>query len=202
MRDGTSRTALVIGSDKLSKFIDYTDRNTCILFGDGAGAVVLQASEQPAGVLTFDLGAVAGTADLLYVDGGTAQAVAADAIPPDGQYMKMEGREVFKHAVRAMGDSSIKVIEEAGLSVEEIDLLVPHQANLRMIDAVAKRLELPMERAVVNIDRYGNTSAATIPIAMCEAVEAGRLRDGDMVLITACGGGLTWGSAVIKWGRR
>jgi 3-oxoacyl-[acyl-carrier-protein] synthase-3 len=152
-------------------------------------------------VLASDLGAVVGTADLLYVQSKRVNPIVADAIPPAGQYMKMEGREVFKYAVRAMGDSCVKVLEEAGLAVDDIDLLVPHQANLRMIDAVVKRLELPMERAVVNIDRYGNTSAATIPIALCEAVGAGRLHDGANVLMTACGGGLTWGSAVVKWGK-
>jgi 3-oxoacyl-[acyl-carrier-protein] synthase-3 len=202
VRSGAARTALVIGTDRLTKFIDYSDRNTCILFGDGAGAVVLQATAQPAGVLTFDLGALPGTEELLHVvDHSTSEVIAAEAIPPAGQYMKMEGREVFKYAVRAMGDSSAKVLADAGLSPHDVDLLVPHQANLRMIEAVAKRLELPMERAVVNIDRYGNTSAATIPIAMYEAVEQGRLHDGANVLITACGGGLTWGSALLKWGR-
>jgi 3-oxoacyl-[acyl-carrier-protein] synthase-3 len=200
VRAGSSKTALVIGADVLTRFIDYKDRNTCILFGDGAGAVVLRASQQPAGVLAYDLGAVPNTEDLLYVDRHTVSSIVADAIPPAGQYMKMEGREVFKYAVRAMGDSSVKVLEEAGLSVHDIDLLIPHQANLRMIEAVAKRLELPMEKAVVNIDRYGNTSAGTIPIAICEAYDGGRLHDGDNVLLTACGGGLTWGSAVVKWG--
>ena len=201
IRAGTSKAALVVGTDVLTRFMDYKDRNTCILFGDGAGAVVLQASDQPAGVLASDLGAVVGTADLLYVQSKNVNPIVADAIPPAGQYMKMEGRDVFKYAVRAMGDSCVKILEEAGLIVDDIDLLVPHQANLRMIEAVAKRLELPMERAVVNIDRYGNTSAATIPIALCEAVDAGRLHDGANVLMTACGGGLTWGSAVVKWGK-
>ncbi len=142
---------------------------------------------------------MAGTSELLQVPGGTSHPLELDALPPAGKYMKMEGREVFKYAVRAMGDSSLKVLEQEGLNVTDVDLLVPHQANLRMVEAVAKRLELPMERAVVNIDRYGNTSAATIPIALCEAMEAGRLHDGDTVLMTACGGGLTWGSAVVKW---
>ncbi len=200
IRAGTSKKALVVGADVLTRFVDYKDRNTCILFGDGAGAVVLQASERPAGVLASDLGAVVGTADLLYVQASGVNPIAADAIPPAGQYMKMEGKEVFKYAVRAMGDSSTKVLVEAGLVVGDIDLLVPHQANLRMIEAVARRLGLPMERAVVNIDRYGNTSAATIPIALCEALAAGRVRDGDNLLMTACGGGLTWGSAVVRWG--
>ena len=200
IRSGASTTALVIGSDMLTRYMDYTDRNTCILFGDGAGAVVLQASTQPAGVITHDLGAFPGTAEMLHVPGKTHPLV-LDAIPAEAQYMKMEGREVFKYAVRAMGDSSEKVISEAGLGVDDIDLLIPHQANRRMIEAVAKRLDLPMERAVVNIDRYGNTSAATIPIALCEAFGDGRLHDGDNVLMTACGGGLTWGSALVKWGR-
>lgn len=199
IRSGASKTVLVIGTDMLTRYLDYTDRNTCILFGDGAGAVVLQATEHPAGVLSFDLGAMAGTSELLQVPGTFSHPLDVDALPPEGKYMKMEGREVFKYAVRAMGDSSLKVLEQAGLSVADIDLLVPHQANLRMIDAVAKRLELPMERAVVNIDRYGNTSAATIPIALCEAIEDGRLHEGDTLLMTACGGGLTWGSAVVRW---
>jgi 3-oxoacyl-[acyl-carrier-protein] synthase-3 len=201
IRSGASKTVLVIGTDMLTRYIDYTDRNTCILFGDGAGAVVLQATEEEAGVLAFDMGAVLDTADLLHVPSAGKHPLAVDAIPPGTQYMKMEGKEVFKYAVRAMGDSSAKVLKDAGLTVDDVALLIPHQANLRMIDAVAKRLELPMERAVVNIDRYGNTSAATIPIAMYEASEAGRLHDGDRVLMTACGGGLTWGSALVKWGR-
>jgi 3-oxoacyl-[acyl-carrier-protein] synthase III len=199
IRSGASKTVLVIGTDMLTRYIDYTDRNTCILFGDGAGAVVLQATEQEAGVLAFDMGAVLNTAELLHVP--SRHPLATDALPPDAQYMRMEGKEVFKYAVRAMGDSSAKVLADAGLTVDDVALLIPHQANLRMIDAVAKRLELPMERAVINIDRYGNTSAATIPIAICEADEAGRLHDGDYVLMTACGGGLTWGSALVKWGR-
>ena len=199
IRAGTSRTALVVGADVLTRYVNYKDRNTCILFGDGAGAVVLQATSEPAGILAFDLGAVAGTADLLQVP-GSSHPLSADALPPETRYLSMEGREVFKYAVRAMGDSSSKVLDEAGLTVDDIDLLIPHQANLRMIEAVAKRLEMPMERAVINIDRYGNTSAATIPIAVCEADAAGRLHDGANVLMTACGGGLTWGSALVKWG--
>lgn len=199
IRTGAYKTVLVVGTDMLTRYIDYTDRNTCILFGDGAGAVVLRATPRPAGVLSFDLGAMAGTSGLLQVPGTYTHPLDADALPPETHYMKMEGREVFKLAVRAMGDSSEKVLQQAGLSVTDIDLLVPHQANLRMIDAVAKRLELPLERAVINIDRYGNTSAATIPIALCEAFDAGRLHDGDTVLMTACGGGLTWGSAVVRW---
>jgi len=201
VKAGTSKTALVIGTDTLSRFINYTDRNTCILFGDGAGAVVLQASERPTGVLSIDLGALVNTGDLLEIPaGGGACPATHESIDRGLHYMTMQGREVFKHAVRAMGDSSAKVIAEAGLEPTEVMLLIPHQANLRIIEATAKRLSLPMERVFVNIDRYGNTSAATIPIAMCEAVAEGRLRPGDVTVLTAFGGGLTWGSAVVRWG--
>lgn len=200
IRSGAAKTVVVVGTDMLTRYVDYTDRNTCILFGDGAGAVVLQASAQPSGVLAFQLGALPGTSELLHVPGANSHPLAADALPPDAQYMKMEGREVFKYAVRAMAESSAEVLKKTGQTVEDIALLIPHQANLRMIEAVASRLDMPMERTIVNIDRYGNTSAATIPIAICEAFDAGRLHDGDNVLLTACGGGLTWGSAVVKWG--
>lgn len=190
IRTGAYKHVLVIGADAVSRFVDFTDRNTGILFGDGAGAVVLSAATGASGVLTFDLGATAGTADLLYV-------------PPldEGRSIKMHGREVFKHCVRAMADSSIKALEASALRLSDIDLVVPHQANARLIEALAQRLDLSMERVVVNIDRYGNTSAATIPIALAEAADAGRLRTGDNVLLTACGAGLTWGSAVVRWDR-
>lgn len=199
VRSGASRTALVVGTDTLSRFIDYNDRNTCILFGDGAGAVVLQASEQPVGVLSVDLGALVGTADLLEIPGGgSARPPSHETVDRGLHYMKMEGREVFKHAVRAMGDSSAKVIAEAGLTPDEVTLFIPHQANLRIIDATARRLNVPMERVFVNIDRYGNTSAATIPICICEADQAGRLHPGDVLVTSAFGGGLAWASALIR----
>jgi 3-oxoacyl-[acyl-carrier-protein] synthase-3 len=201
VRTGTSKTALVIGTDTLSRFVNYRDRNTCILFGDGAGAVVLQARSHPSGVLAVDLGAVVETGDLLEIPGGgTAHPATAETVSKGLHYITMQGREVFKHAVRAMGDSAASVIAMAGLTPDDISLLVPHQANLRIIEAIAKRLNLSMDRVFVNIDRYGNTSAATIPIAICEAHDAGHLRPGDNVVLTAFGGGLTWGSAVIRWG--
>ncbi|WP_026370831.1 beta-ketoacyl-ACP synthase III [Kallotenue papyrolyticum] len=202
IRTGAARAALVIGSDTLSRFVNYRDRNTCILFGDGAGAVVVQPSATPGGVLSIDLGGIPGTGDLLEVPAGGCRLPASPETVAAGQhYITMQGREVFKLAVRAMGDSCAKVIDAAGLSPEDVTLLIPHQANLRIIEATAKRLELPMERVFVNIDRYGNTSAGTIPIAICEAEAAGRLRDGDYLVLTAFGGGLTWGSAVVRWGR-
>jgi 3-oxoacyl-[acyl-carrier-protein] synthase III len=200
VRSGTSKTVLVVGTDTLSRFLNYQDRNTCILFGDGAGAVVLQASDEPVGVLSIDLGALPGTGELLEIPGGgSARPASQETLAHKLHYMTMQGREVFKHAVRAMGESTLKVIADAGLTPDQVDLLIAHQANLRIIEAMAKRLELPMERVFVNIDRYGNTSAASIPIAICEAHAAGRLRPGDHLAITAFGGGLTWGSALIRW---
>jgi 3-oxoacyl-[acyl-carrier-protein] synthase-3 len=200
IRAGTSKTVLVVGTDMLSRFLNFQDRNTCILFGDGAGAVVLQARPGPVGVLATDLGAIVQTGDLLEIPGGgTAHPASNETVASGLHYIRMQGREVFKHAVRAMGDSSATVIANAGLAPEEIALMIPHQANLRIIEATAKRLQVSMDRVFVNIDRYGNTSAATIPIGICEAYEAGRLHPGDNVLLTAFGGGLTWASAVIRW---
>jgi 3-oxoacyl-[acyl-carrier-protein] synthase-3 len=199
VRSGAARTALVVGADTLSRFINYQDRNTCILFGDGAGAVVLQASEQPRGVLSVDLGAMIGTADLLEIPGGGgARPPTHETVDHNLHYMTMQGPEVFKHAVRAMGESSAKVIAEAGLTPDDVALFIPHQANLRIIKAAAKYLEMPMERVFVNIERYGNTSAATIPICICEADQAGRLRSGDVIVMSAFGGGLAWASALIR----
>lgn len=197
----TSKAALVIGSDTLTRYLNYNDRNTCILFGDGAGAVVLQPSEERTGVLSIDLGALPGTGDLLEIPGGgSAHPATHETIEQNLHFMTMQGREVFKYAVRAMGDSSLKVIAEAGLTPDQIALMIPHQANIRIMEALAKRMDLSMDRVYVNIDRYGNTSAATIPIAICEAYDEGRLQDGDLVALTAFGGGLTWGSAVLQWG--
>lgn len=200
VRSGASKTVLVVGTDTLSRFLNYQDRGTCILFGDGAGAVVLQATDEPTGVLSIDLGAIPGTGEMLEIPGGgSAHPASPETLAQNLHYMTMQGREVFKYAVRAMGESTLKVIADAGLTPDQLDLLIPHQANIRIIDAMAKRLELPLDQVFVNIDRYGNTSAASIPIAMCEAQEAGRLKRGDHLAITAFGGGLTWGSALIRW---
>ena len=200
VRSGTSKTVLVIGTDTLSRFLNYQDRGTCILFGDGAGAVVLQAPDEPTGVLSIDLGAIPDTGEMLEIPGGgSAHPASPETLAQNLHYMTMQGREVFKHAVRAMGESTLKVIADAGLTPDQVNLLIPHQANIRIIDAMAKRLELPMHQVFVNIDRYGNTSAASIPIAMCEAQASGRLKRGDHLAITAFGGGLTWGSALIRW---
>jgi 3-oxoacyl-[acyl-carrier-protein] synthase III (EC 2.3.1.41) len=171
-----------------------------VLFGDGAGAVVLQPSDEPAGLISCVLGADGEQEDLMAVDaGGTRLPTTPELLEQGRQYVYMNGREIFKHAVREMAASSLEAIRIAGLSPDDIALVVPHQANLRIIEATARRLEVPMERVFVNLDRYGNTSAASVPIALVEAVEQQRLRKGDYALLTAFGGGLTWASAVIRW---
>lgn len=202
IRSGMARRILFLAADVFTHYINWQDRNTCVLFGDGAGAVVLEASTEPYGLLTHQLAADGAHEDLMAVEaGGTRMPLTPELHVQGAQYVTMNGREIFKLAVRGMADSSVQVVEQAGLRLDDIALVVPHQANLRIIEAMAKRLELPMDRCFVNLDRYGNTSAATIPIALVEAVQQQRLRDGDHVLLTAFGGGLTWASAVIRWGR-
>lgn len=202
IRSGMARTILFIAADIFTHYINWNDRNTCVLFGDGAGAVILQASDSPLGLLSCRLGASGKDEDLMAVDaGGTRMPMTPELLEQGRQYVYMQGREIFKLAVRGMGESSLQAIGEAGLAPHDINLVVPHQANLRIIKATAKLLDMPMERVFVNLDRYGNTSAATIPIALVEAAEQGRIRAGDNVLITAFGGGLTWASAVLRWGK-
>jgi len=201
IRSGMSRTLLLVAADIFTHLIDWDDRNTCVLFGDGAGAVVLQASQQPVGVLASNLGAAGEHEDLMAVDaGGTRQPITAELLAAGKQYVSMNGREIFKHAVREMCASAEQAVADAGLTLDDIALVVPHQANVRIIEAVAKRLELPLERFAINLDRYGNTSAASVPLALVEAVDQGRVKDDDYVLLTAFGGGLTWGSCVVRWG--
>lgn len=203
IKSGAARNVLFIAADVFSRsFINWNDRATCVLFGDGAGALVLQPSTETRGMLSCDLGASGADEALMVVEaGGTRMPTTAETLEQGRQYFTMQGREVFKLAVRGMADSSLRALEQAGLTLDQISLIVPHQANARIIEATAKRLDLPLERFLINLDRYGNTSAATIPIGLVEAVEQGRLRDGDYVLVTAFGGGLTWGSSVIRWGR-
>jgi 3-oxoacyl-[acyl-carrier-protein] synthase III len=202
IQSGMARTVLFLAADVFSRsFINWQDRNTCVLFGDGAGALVLQASSTPAGMLAADLGASGADEALMVVEGGgTRMPLTPEVLEQGKQHFVMQGREVFKLAVRGMADSSTRALEQAGLTLEQIALVVPHQANLRIIEAAAKRLELPLDRFLINLDRYGNTSAATIPIGLVEAAEQGRIQPGDHILVTAFGGGLTWGSAVIRWG--
>jgi 3-oxoacyl-[acyl-carrier-protein] synthase-3 len=201
IRSGAARNILFIAADIFTHYINWHDRNTCVLFGDGAGAVILQPSDEPYGQLSCVLGASGKHEDLMAVDaGGTRLPATSELLEQGRQYVYMNGREIFKLAVRGMGDSSLQALAAAGLTTEDIALVVPHQANARIIEATAKRLDMPMERVFVNLDRYGNTSAATIPIALVEAAQQGRVKDGDNILLTAFGGGLTWASAVIRWG--
>ncbi|HKE99670.1 MAG TPA: beta-ketoacyl-ACP synthase III [Actinomycetes bacterium] len=195
---GRAGTVLVVGADALSRITDYTDRSTCILFGDGAGAAVLRQGDR--GVLGSSLGCDGGRARLLMTPGGGSRFPASARTVGDRRhFIEMEGREVFKGAVTAMASSSLEAIERSGLDPDAIDLVVPHQANQRIIDATARRLRVPPERVVTNIARYGNTSAASIPIALAEAWEQGQVRPGQRLLLTAFGAGLAWGSAVLEW---
>lgn len=192
---------LVIGVDVISRLIDYKDRSTCVLFGDGAGAAVLGAVRPGYGILASEIGADGSGAMLLHVPAGGSR------IPPQipsieaGQhYVKMCGREVYKFAVQIICESTERVLEKAGVSVDQIRWFVPHQANVRIIQAAAERLKLDADRVYVNVDRYGNTSAASVPIALAELVESRKLSEGDLILMVGFGAGLTWGSAVLRWG--
>jgi 3-oxoacyl-[acyl-carrier-protein] synthase-3 len=196
---GLAEHALVVGGDVLSKIVDWQDRSTCVLFGDGAGAVVIERA--PAGgFLGFELGADGSGGLQLYMPAGGSRAPAsAETVAGRQHFAKMNGREVFKFATRVLVDSAAKVLRQAGVPVGEVDLYVPHQANVRIIDHARKKLGIPAERTVVNVDRYGNTSSGSIPLALGEAEADGRLRQGDLVLMTGMGAGLTWGSALIEW---
>ena len=197
---GTIRTALVIGAETLSRFADMTDRNTCVLFGDGAGAAVVRACEPPKGLVTYYLGSDGKLGDLLkFPAGGARMPASRETVDARLHAIKMNGRQVYLNAVRAMSDSTLRVLEQAGVTGDDVDLLFPHQANIRIMESVAERARLPMEKVFVNIDRYGNTSAASIPIAMDEAVAQGRLRDGMLIGMVAFGTGFTWGAALVRW---
>lgn len=200
IKSGLYQNALVIGAECLSRITDYTDRNTCILFGDGAGAVVLGEVDKGKGFLSFELGADGAGGDLLKVEaGGSRMPVSQEAIDQKLNCIYMAGRDVFKFAVRIMGSTAEKALEKAGLSKHDADLLVPHQANIRIIQAALERLDMPQEKSVVNLDRYGNVSAASIPLALAEAVEQGKVNSDDILVMVGFGGGLTWGAAVLKW---
>ncbi|MEK6620491.1 MAG: beta-ketoacyl-ACP synthase III [Chloroflexota bacterium] len=197
---GAVRNAVVIGAETLSRLLDWTDRGTCVVFGDGAGAVVLEASNASVGIESTVLHSDGSKGELLYVAAGATRIPATRETVEKGQhFIRMQGGEVFKLAVKSMADAADEALVDAGLTLEDIVLMVPHQANLRIIEGVAKRLRFPMEKVFVNLQRYGNTSAASIPIALAEAAEQGRLRRGDKVLLVAFGGGFTWGAAVLEW---
>jgi 3-oxoacyl-[acyl-carrier-protein] synthase III len=194
---------LIIGAETLSRVIDPTDRATCILFGDAAAALVLEAGpDHGPGLMAWDLGCDGSAAGLLGVPaGGSRLPATPETIAAGLQYLKMQGQEVFRRAVRAVVDSARATLDRAGVSAGDVDWFVPHQANLRIIEASANRLKIPMERTIANLDRYGNTSAASIPLAIAESVESGRVCDGDLLLLSGFGAGMTWGSALLRWGR-
>lgn len=200
IKTGMYNNALIIGADCLSRITDYTDRNTCVLFGDGAGAVVIGEVPEGRGFLSFDLGAEGSGGHLLNLAAGGSREPASSATIEDKKhYIYMNGREVFKFAVRVMGSATEAVMAKAGKTKEEIDLFVPHQANIRIIQSAMNRLDLPPEKCVINVDKYANTSAASIPLALVEAAEEGRMKEGDTVLMVGFGGGLTWGACVLVW---
>lgn len=200
IQTGMYNNALIIGADTLSRITDYSDRNTCILFGDGAGAVVLGEVPEGRGFLSFDLGAEGSGGALLKLEGGGSRLPAsAETVQGGKHFIYMNGREVFKFAVRVMGSATEAVLRKAGKGKEDIDLFVPHQANIRIIQSAMQRLDLPEEKCVINVDRYANTSAASIPLALVEAAQGGRIKEGDTVLLVGFGGGLTWGASVLVW---
>lgn len=200
IRSGVYSRILLVGAELLSRFVDWKDRTTCVLFGDGAGAVVLQRHEGKRGVLSTHLHSDGSFGDYLYVPGGgSLHPASLDTVQKKMHYVKMKGNETFKVAVRALEEVVQEALEYNKIKPEEIDLLVPHQANLRIIQAMAKRLNMPMEKVVVTIHKYGNTSAASIPMALDEAVREGRVKPNDLILFEAFGGGLTWASALVKW---
>ena len=197
---GRYRTILVIGAETLTKITDYQDRSTCVLFGDAAGAVILRPTQEDRGVLETYLGGNGSLWRLLYMPaGGSRMPASHETVDKRLHTIKMSGNEVFKAAVKAMGDAALKVLQQAGLTSQDVDLMIPHQANIRIIRATAKRIHLPIERVYINIDRYGNTSAASIPLALDEARRKGLGKKGDIWLLVAFGGGFTWGSVLIRW---
>ena len=201
IQSGKAQNVLVIGGEILSRYVDWTDRNTCVLFGDGAGAVLLQATRGDHGILGSIMKANGAYHDFICMPGGGSDHPANDpkSIEARLPFIKMKGNETFKVAVKAMADVSMELLTEQGFTQEQVDLFIPHQANLRIIDAVGDRLKIDPARVCKNVDRYGNTSAASIPIALDESVREGRIKDGDMVLMTAFGAGLVWGSVLLRW---
>lgn len=197
IRTGLAKRFLLIGAEKMSALLDWNDRTTCVLFGDGAGAVIIEAQEgagtgEDRGVLSTHLYADGRLRDILYTSGGTSST-------GDAGFVKMEGKEVFRNAVQFMSDIVGEVLDRNGITPADIDFLVPHQANIRIIEATAKKLDMGMDRVVVTVDRHGNTSAASIPLALCAAVDEGKIKKGDLLLMEALGAGLTWGAALVRF---
>lgn len=203
IKSGFYEKVLVIGAETLSKIVDWQDRNTCVLFGDGAGACVLERCEEKMGILAYELDSDGANGSLLIQPAGGSRLPASEfTVKNRMHFIKMDGREVFKFAVRVMDKASQSVIEKANLELKDIDFLIPHQANIRIIEAAAKKLKLEQSKIYVNLNRYGNMSSASIPVALKEAVDEKKIKQGDNVLLVAFGAGLTWASMIIKWNRR
>jgi len=200
MQSGSAETALVVGTEKLTTIVDWTDRSTCVLFGDGSGAAVLKRSRHGKGILSTFMRSDGTLAELLYrPSGGAARPFDEQVLHERSFYVKMEGREVFKHAVRSMSEAADRALDGAKLTGADIDLMIPHQANVRIIEATAKHAGIAMDKVFVNVDRYGNTSSASVPIALEEALASGRIKEGMNVLLVAFGAGFTWASLVVRF---
>jgi len=200
IESGRIKKALVIGAEALSRIIDWEDRNTCVLFGDAAGAVVVEAVEGDKGILSTHSHSDGSYLELLYQPGfGTRHMPTEEALKKRNYFLQMQGNDVFKVAVRMLTEVAIEAVEHNGMTMEDVDLFIPHQANIRILEATAKRLKLPSDKVYINVDRFGNTSAATIPLALDEANRAGRLKENDIILLDAFGGGFTWASALLRW---
>ncbi|MEK7825526.1 MAG: beta-ketoacyl-ACP synthase III, partial [Nitrospirota bacterium] len=200
IRSGTASSVLVIGAEVMSRIIDWTDRGTCILFGDGAGAVILKSGRVDSGILSTHLHSDGALWDLIHVPGGGSRIPPSiDVLERKLNCIKMKGSETFKVAVRTLADAAWEALKANNLLPSDLDLLIPHQANMRIIKAVVEKLEIRMDKVVMNLDRFGNTSAASIPMALDEAAREGRIREGNFILLEGFGGGLTWGSAMVKW---
>lgn len=200
IQTGSAQKALVIGAEIFTRVIDWEDRNTCVLFGDGAGAVILETSEGDAGIISTHLHSDGSYWELLYQPGfGARNPASEQGLKDKVPFLKMQGNEVFKVAVRSLSDVAFEALEANGLTAEDVDLFIPHQANMRILDATAKRIGFKEEQVYINVDRYANTSAATIPIALDEANLAGKIKQGDLLLFDAFGGGFTWGSVLLRW---
>ncbi len=197
---GQMKNVLVVGVETLSRLVNWKDRNTCVLFGDGSGAAVVSASDIPGGILETYLKSDGSLSHLLEVPAGAGRLpISMENVNNGKRYIKMEGPEVFKSAVKAMGEAATRILENSHTTSDDISLMIPHQANIRIIEATAKRIKLPMDRVFINIHKYGNTSAASIPIALDEAVREGRVKQNDKIILVAFGAGFTWGSALIEW---
>jgi 3-oxoacyl-[acyl-carrier-protein] synthase-3 len=200
LKMGAANNVLLVGVDTLSPIIDWQDRNTCVLFGDGAGAVVLQRTKEDCGILASKMYSDGSKANLLYIPaGGSSLPPSAKTVEERLHYVKMNGPEIFKFAVKVMTDSTLQVLEMCGKTAQDLDFILPHQANIRIIELAQRRLKLKPEQVLVNIERYGNTSSAAIPVLLDEALQEGKIKKGDLLALVAFGAGLTWGAAVLKW---